>query len=106
MAGRIVRIALLILFIIFTALYFSANAGLIDYQAKHKTELTEQGIKEFENDIKNNVNIDLKKYVKNDEDECDNALSRGMLKISNSIGEGVKGILDFFFKKIEKTMNN
>ena len=106
MAGRVVRITLLILFIIFLALYFSSNAGLIDYQAKHKTELTETRIKEFEEDVKNNVNIDLKKYIKNDEDNYDNALSSGMLKLSNSIGEGVMNILDFFFKKIENAMKD
>ena len=104
--NKIFRNILLFLFLIFLALYLSSQAGLIDYQAKHKNILTEQAILEFENDVKNGDNLDIKKYVNNKDNKYDNGLSKITLKVSNGIGECVDGVLKFFFKKIEKSLNN
>lgn len=105
MKNNFFRIMVLTVFLIFLALYYSSNAGLIDYQAKNKTSLTEEQIKMFEEDVKNNVQIDLKKYVDNKEDRYDNNISKTTLKLSNTIGETVEGILNFVFGKLENAMN-
>ncbi len=105
MKNNFFRIMVLTVFLIFLALYYSSNAGLIDYQAKNKTSLTEEQIKMFEEDVKNNVQIDLKKYIDNKEDKYDNNISKTTLKLSNTIGETVEGILNFVFGKLENAMN-
>lgn len=105
MKNNFFRIMALTVFLIFLALYYSSNAGLIDYQAKNKTSLTEEQIKMFEEDVKNNVQIDLKKYIDNKEDKYDNNISKTTLKLSNTIGETVEGILNFVFGKLENAMN-
>lgn len=96
----------LTVFLIFLALYYSSNAGLIDYQAKNKTVLTEEQIKLFEEDVKNNVEIDLKNYVEDKEEKYDNNISKTTLKLSNTIGDTVQGVLDFLFNKLENVMNS
>lgn len=105
MKNNFFRIMTLTVFLIFLALYYSSNAGLIDYQAKNKTSLTEEQIKMFEEDVKNNVQIDLKKYIDNKEDRYDNNISKTTLKLSNTIGETVENILNFMFGKLESAMN-
>ncbi len=105
MKNNFFRIMALTVFLIFLALYYSSNAGLIDYQAKNKTSLTEEQIKMFEEDVKNNAQIDLKKYIDNKEDKYDNNISKTTLKLSNTIGETVEGILNFVFGKLENAMN-
>ena len=105
MKNNFFRIMTLTVFLIFLALYYSSNAGLIDYQAKNKTSLTEEQIKMFEEDVKNNVQIDLKKYIDNKEDRYDNNISKTTLKLSNTIGETIDGILNFVFGKLENAMN-
>lgn len=95
----------LTVFLIFLALYYSSNAGLIDYQARNKTVLTEEQIKLFEEDVKNNVEIDLKNYVEDKEEKYDNNISKTTLKLSNTIGGIVQNTLDFLFGKLEKVMN-
>lgn len=105
MKNNFFRIMTLTVFLIFLALYYSSNAGLIDYQAKNKASLTEEQIKMFEEDVKNNVQIDLKKYIDNKEDRYDNNISKTTLKLSNTIGETVEGILNFVFGKLENAMN-
>ena len=105
MKNNFFRIMALTVFLIFLALYYSSNAGLIDYQAKNKTSLTEEQIKMFEEDVKNNVQIDVKKYIDNKEDRYDNNISKTTLKLSNTIGETIDGILNFVFGKLENAMN-
>ncbi len=105
MKNNFLRIMTLTVFLIFLALYYSSNAGLIDYQAKNKTVLTEEQIKMFEEDVKNNVQIDLKKYVENKEEKYDNNISKTTLKLSNTIGETIEGVLNFMFGKLENVMN-
>lgn len=97
-----IKVLFLMLFILFLGLYFSSNAGLIDYQAKHNKNLTEKQIKQFEEDVKNNVSVDLNNYIDNKDKYYDNAISRTTLKISNGIGKTVKKTLDFLFKGMEK----
>ena len=88
----------------FLGLYFSYNAGLIDYQAKYKKNLTEKEIKQFEEDLKKDVNIDIKDYINTNNKHYSNSVSNTTLKISNTIGNVVKGTLDFMFKQIERNM--
>ena len=105
MNHKIFNFFLLFLFLIFVALYYSANAGLIDYQSKYKKELTEEEIKKFENDIKNGIDIDLTSYRK-DESRYNNSLSKLTLKVSNGIGNIFQSVMDYFFKQIENSMSN
>lgn len=105
MKNNFLKYMSLTVFLVFLALYYSSNAGLIDYQAKNKTVLTEEQIKMFEEDVKNNVSIDLKKYINDKEEEYDNNISKTTLKLSNKIGETIQGALDFLFGKMEDMMN-
>ena len=102
---KIFKYSLLVLFLLFLGLYFSSNAGLIDYQAKYKKNLTEKEIMKFEEDIKNGVNVDIKDYINTNNKYYNNSISKASLKISNTIGNAVKGTLDFMFKQIEKNMS-
>lgn len=106
MKSNFFRIMLLTIFLLFIGLYYASNAGLIDYQARNKTQLTEDQIKLFEEDVKNNVNIDIKKYIQDKEDNFDNSISKTTLKISNKIGKAFESTLNFIFGKIESAMNN
>ncbi len=105
MKHKIFNYILLILFLIFLALYYSANVGLIDYQSKYKKELTEEEILKFENDIKNGIDIDLNVYRK-DESRYNNTLSKMTLKVSNSIGNIFQDVMNYFFNQIEKSVSN
>ena len=87
---------ILILFLIFISLYFMDNLGYYNIASKNKI-LTEEQIKEFENDIKNGYSIDIKNYVKDNTNyrntysdigynlsNCiDNVLNKGLKNLSN-----------------------
>lgn len=105
MKNNFIKIMALTIFLLFLALYYSSNSGLIDYQAKNKNLLTEEQIKQFEEDVKNNVQIDLKKYVDDNEEKYNNNISKATLKLSNMIGETIQGGLNFLFGRLEDAMN-
>lgn len=100
------KIILLILFLMFLGLYISANAGLIDYQAKYKNMMTEKEIKQFEEDLKNNINIDIKDYVKRNNKNYSNNVSKTTYKISKNIGNIVKNMLNIIFSGVDKAINS
>ena len=90
----------------FLGLYISANAGLIDYQAKYKNMMTEKEIKQFEEDLKNNINIDIKDYVKRNNKNYSNNVSKTTYKISKNIGNIVKNMLNIIFSGVDKAINS
>lgn len=106
MRNNIFKAILLLLFLMFLALYYSANTGLVDYQAKSKMELTEEQIKKFESDVKNNVEIDLEEYIVDYEGQYDNNISKTTMNISKTIGETIQNTLNFIFEKIDKSINS
>ena len=103
--NKYLKYTFIILFLLFIGLYLSANAGLIDYQAKYKNKLTEKEIKRFEEDIKNNKDVSIEKYIDTNDKKYDNNVSKATLKVSNFLGEVVKNTLNFFFDNMEKTLD-
>ena len=91
-----------VIFIFWTLCGF--KKWLYDYQARNQMILTEEQIKQFEDDVKNDRPIDIKNYIVKEEDLYDNQLSRMSLKVSNTIGHTVQNILDFIFSKLEGMM--
>jgi len=99
---KLFRFCITVSFVIFISLYFSNTTGFIEYQNKRKTALTEKQIKEFEKDVKEGKQIDLKDYLENTDYNYQNKLSGLGLKISNTTGKGVKIVVEKSFKFLEK----
>ena len=59
-------IILSILFIIYISLFIVGESGYYESKTKEEIVLTEENIKKFENDVKNNKNIDIENYVVKD----------------------------------------
>ena len=65
-AWDVFKSIIIILFLIFLINYFSVSTGYYEKQIANKTILTEEKIKEFEEDVKNNEYVDIKDYVTDD----------------------------------------
>ena len=66
--------------------------------------LTEEKIKEYENDLKNGVDVSNKDYLVITEN-YDNDYTRLSLKISKKIENIFSKIIKFFFDQISSTIN-
>lgn len=93
---------LILLFILFLINYFIANTGYYNKINNKKTIMTEEKIKEFESDIKNNEYIDIKKYTNEEEQDTSNIMSNLGYKTSETINDIVTNKLLKLFKIVGK----
>lgn len=93
---------LILLFILFLINYFIANTGYYNKINNKKTIMTEEKIKEFESDIKNNEYIDIKKYTNEEEQDTSNVISNLGYKTSETINDIVTNKLFKLFKIVGK----
>lgn len=94
---RVINIILIIITILFLSLYFS-NYNNEYYQ--NKTYLTEEAIKKYENDLKNNKNISSKNYLPKEKD-YNNKASRLGIKTSNFLENIINKSLKYIAKYLE-----
>jgi YbbR domain-containing protein len=89
-----------LLFAVFITLYISQATGYYNYEQYKKTELTKDKIEQFERDVADGKNVDIKDYLENVKVDYSNTASNTGLKISNTITKyvksGVNGTLFFF----------
>lgn len=96
--NTIFKFVFIILLVAFLTLYISNETGYFEYQQRQNVVLTDKKIKEFENDIKNGVNLDLESYLENTKKNYNNKASRIGLFVSKKIGEYTKGGIEKTFK--------
>lgn len=84
----------------FGALYISEISGYYEFQEHKQVTLTNEKIKEFEADIKEGKDINIKDYIDEKEMKLDNNFSNAGIFFSETIGEwlgnGLEATFDFF----------
>jgi hypothetical protein len=101
MSNRALKIFMLILFIIFLALYLSQATGYHEYEQYRRVRITEEKIKQFEQDVKEGKPIDVDKYVEDIERDYSNKASQAGFKTSNFIENLFNNMLDVLLNIIE-----
>ena len=94
------KIIIAIILIIFASSYYVSNSGYYEYHLQERTILTNEKIKEFEEDVKNNNNIDVKNYLENEEKDYTNNLTNIVYTISDSGTNITRKLFKKFFKKL------
>lgn len=89
---------LFILFIVFLGLYIASISGYYETQVGNKVALTEDAIRDFENDVLDGKTVDINTYLKEETKDYSNSFTNIGDKFSESIQkvltEGVKGVWD------------
>ncbi len=99
---KIAKRLFLIIFIGFTALYFSQATGYYEYYLHEKVVLNEDKIKKFEQDIKDGKNIDIEDYISEEKNDYSNQVSSLGLSLSKKIGTLFKDGFNTFFDYVSK----
>lgn len=93
------------LLVAFIVTYAIGESGYYEYQLSNKKDLTEEQIKQFEDDVKEGKDVDITDYLKDDKIDYTNSLSRTTYKVSsklnNFLNEGIKTIFGFANKLVE-----
>ena len=77
-----------------------ANSGYYEYHLQERTYLTNQKIKEFEHDVKNNENIDVKNYLAYQEIDYTNKLTNLVYGMSDNGNKIARKFIKAVFKKL------
>ncbi len=95
-----------VLFLSFLVLYFAQAGGYYEELNNQKASLTEDKIKQFEEDVKNGKKIKVENYVVNIKKNYDNKISSFGLFTSKAFANGFKWGMTNFFNGIDKMMND
>lgn len=98
LAKKILSKCFVFLFLAFTVLYLSEGAGYFEYEQHRNMVLTNDKIKEFEEDVKNGKNIDIENYVETKAKDYSNSVSNFGLDLSGFVNDVVTEGLNSFFK--------
>ncbi len=94
-------IGLKILFVTFIFLYVANESGYYQSKLSKKTQLTNESIKKFEQDIKENKPIDVNDYViRNDADYSNKTTDTGIF-IAKNVEKIASGGLNNFFNLLK-----
>ena len=91
---------IIILLIIYVSAYYVSNSGYYEYYMQKKTILTNDRIKEFEEDVKNGKDIDIKNYLDYEKKDYSNRVSNLMYEFSDKGVSVTRKIIKFLFKKL------
>lgn len=100
MDKTITKLIIILLIIVFSTSYIISESGYYEYTMKQRTVITNEKIKEFESDIKNNENIDLKEYLSKDEIDYSNKFTNLVYNISDSSNKLTRKAIKYIFKKL------
>lgn len=105
MKNNIFKYLLVGLFIYFLIILVSSETGYYEYKNNLKASITEEKIKEFEKDILEGKNVNIKDYIKSDKKDYTNKITDFGSKISKLMIKGVNNVLKGGYKIIEKMVN-
>ena len=87
-----------LLFFVFIALYIALESGYYETKIEKEVSLTNEKIKAFEEDVKNNEIINLDSYLEKKEVDYSNSVSRFGNKLTNTLAKtitrGLSGVFD------------
>ena len=95
------KIIFIFLFVIFLTMYISVGSNYYEYELHKRVMLTNEDIKRFEDDVKNNKEVDIDNYISSRVDYS-NSFSKASTKVSKEtkkyIKQGIEGIFNLFSK--------
>lgn len=100
MDKKIIKLLLLFIIIAFICSYLIASSGYYEYAMQEKTIITNEKIKEFEQDIKDNKEIDLIEYLDNEKIDYSNKFTTLVYNISDNSNKLAKKLIKTLFKKL------
>ncbi len=103
---KIIKVGFFLITLSFIISYIIEEAGYYEYQLQTKTKLTNEAIEQFEQDVKDNKEIDLNNYVVNSNIDYTNNVTNFTNKLSTKINKYLKKSIEDFFNVVGKAVEN
>ena len=102
MSKNIIKFISIIIVVVFIFSYFLEFSGYYEYDLYNRRNLTNDKIREFENDIKEGKDIDINKYLESSRVDYSNKLTKTTSNASIKLNEYLKKVLINTFHVFEK----
>ena len=106
MKNKVFKFFGIILISIFIFLIVASKSGYYEYELSKKNSLTDDAIKQFEQDVEDGKNIDINNYLNNTKKDYNNKFSKAGNKISNSIEKIISKGFTYIFDYLNKQIDN
>ncbi len=103
---NLARLIVLILVFLFFVLYFMQASGYNEYTRNRENMLTEEQIKEYEEDIEAGKDVTIKDYLNKDKVNYDNKVSDIGLNLSELIGDVFNKGMNVFFEMLNEAVSS
>ena len=103
---NLARLIVLILVFLFFVLYFMQASGYNEYTRNRENMLTEEQIKEYEEDIEAGKDVTIKDYLNKDKVNYDNKVSELGLDLSELIGDIFNKGMNSFFDMLNEAVSS
>ena len=100
MNKKISKLIIIIITIIFISSYIITESGYYEYTMQQRTIITNEKIKEFEQDIKDNKDIDLLDYLDKEELDYSNKFTNLVYNLSDNSNKLARKTIKYLFKKL------
>lgn len=97
--NKFLKLFVFTVLIVFLVVFLVSGSGYYEYELNKKSNLTQEAIFKFEQDIKDGKEIDVNDYLVEEEKDYSNGFSKAGVNISNKIG-------DFFSKGVKFIFNS
>lgn len=103
---NLARLIIIILVFLFFVLYFMQASGYNEYTRNRENMLTEEEIKEYEEDIEAGKDVTIKDYLNKDKVNYDNKVSDLGLDLSELIGDVFNKGMNAFFEMLNEAVSS
>lgn len=99
---NLLKVGGIVVFLIFICAYYISNSKYYEYELNRKVIITNDKIKEFEQDVKNKKNVSLKQYSNTGLQDYTNRISNIVYRVSKEGNKVLRKGLKAIFRKINK----
>lgn len=92
--------------LVFICSYVVSQSGYYEYSMQSRKNLTEEEIKQFESDVQAGNDVDITDYLKDQETDYTNTLTRTTVKVSTKVNEYLKSCIESVFKILNKLVES
>ena len=103
---NLARLIILILVFLFFVLYFMQASGYNEYTRNRENMLTEEQIKEYEEDIEAGKDVTIKDYLNKDKVNYENKVSELGLDLSRLIEDIFNKGMNVFFEMLNEAVSS
>lgn len=98
--GSWVLKALGILFVVYISLTIAISTGYYEAKLSEKATITDEAMKQFEEDIRNGLDVDIKDYVTDIKQDYSNQTTKAGVMFSSAVetvmSKGIDGMINIF----------